>query len=431
MANVFQKAIDNFRDRLRIGANNDDMNIATDLEQQMVIRNQQEERALNDALEELSTGDTLEYDDYIGVSPEQKESLKKLNAIVRQYQSAYFVGSFNELNPVANVAFKREDVYANEHFKAELQELDQALSQSLKQDLTKKQTEKLHKNVQAMVDKVSKGEDLHAQIVNQPYGEIDDLLDQRERLQEEAQKEAHLLGVYMVDEFDVFKDSKPEAVVYSVDEVLDINHPMIHQENQLLKEAHQTFLQESPYYEAQQVQAMSAQEINEHFNRAAENVVESTARTAILVSKDLESDKEDVLLMQDMQESMDTRRHALRDTYLISRTLVSPKQAESVVRLLDEKTETEAFDVLAEAIRAGADMTSVAVPGMLTVAQVLEPVYDAMSQKDANVKRMDAMIAMNRAVQSRKIEGVYETEEERLLRQEQLEEDSPLKMPKL
>ena len=96
MANPIKKVVNNFRDRLRIGANQQEMNIANDLEQQMVIRQQVEERSLEDALHELSMGDTLEYDDYIGVSPKQRDSLKKLNEMVKLYQSAYFVGSFNE-----------------------------------------------------------------------------------------------------------------------------------------------------------------------------------------------------------------------------------------------------------------------------------------------------------------------------------------------
>lgn len=433
MANIFKKAVDNFRDRLRIGANNEDMNIATDLDQQMVIRERLEEQAMEDALKELSEGDTLETDDYIGISPAQKESLKKLNDMLKHYQSAYFVGSFNESNPVASIGFNRKDVYKNEHFKAELKDIDKSLEASLNQKIKEDSLNQLHRKVQAMVNHVSWSEELYDQAVNKSYGEVDDLLDKREKLQKQVQKEALELGEFATKEFDQLKNLNAKSIVYSMDQVLDIENPTFKIQNEHIKETHKEFLQQSPYYDEEAVKKMSFEDKNEKLNVSAENAVASTIKTAKLMSKDLTSEKEDPLVMQEMHDEFENRRNALRDTYLISRTIVSPMQAESVVRMLDEQSEVQVFDVVAEAVRTGADIGVMAVPGMATLAQALDPVYDEMDKNhpEKGAKRTDFIGAAKSAIQVQKMNQVTETEEERLLRQEQLEADSPLKMPKL
>ena len=190
MANPIKKVVNNFRDRLRIGANQQEMNIANDLEQQMVIRQQVEERSLEDALHELSMGDTLEYDDYIGVSPKQRDSLKKLNEMVKLYQSAYFVGSFNESNPVASVGFKREDVYQNPHFQSELKRIESELETKLEESLTQQQKEQIEEKTKTMVQHISESEMYFEKAANQPYGDIDSLLDKREVLQKQGHNDA-------------------------------------------------------------------------------------------------------------------------------------------------------------------------------------------------------------------------------------------------
>lgn len=433
MANPIRKAVDNFRNHLRIGANQQEMNIANDLEQQMVIRQQVEEQALEDALHELSTGDTLEYDDYIGVSPKQRDSLKKLNEMVKLYQSAYFVGSFNESNPVASVGFKREDVYQNPHFQSELKRIESELETKLEESLTQQQKEVIESKVQDMVNHVSESEMYFEKAANQPYGEIDSLLDKRESLRNQAHEDAMVLSGYMTQEFKQMHQLKEEAVLYSLDEVVDVQQPAFQHEHAQIKEAHQTFMKASPYYEKENVQNLNFEEMNQKMNQSAENVVRSTVQMAKLSQKQLENEKVNPVVLEESHEAYDNRRDSLRDTYLLSRTIVSPKQAETVVRMLDEQSENQVFDVVSEAVRTGVDISAMAMPGMISLANILEPVYREFEDKHSgkSAERTDFIGVVKDAAKPQNMNYVFEDEEVKRQMQEQLEEDSPLKMPEL
>lgn len=433
MANPIKKVVNNFRDRLRIGANQQEMNIANDLEQQMVIRQQVEERSLEDALHELSMGDTLEYDDYIGVSPKQRDSLKKLNEMVKLYQSAYFVGSFNESNPVASVGFKREDVYQNPHFQSELKRIESELETKLEESLTQQQKEQIEEKTKTMVQHISESEMYFEKAANQPYGDIDSLLDKREVLQKQGHNDAVDLSKYTIQEFKQMKNLKEEALLYSLDEALDVYHPTIQQENTQMKEAHQAFMQASPYYQKEKVQQLNFEEMNQKMNHSAENVVRSTVKVAKLAQKQLEDEKVDPVVLEETHEAYESRRDSLRDTYLLSRTIVSPKQAETVVRLLDEQSENQVFDIVSEAVRTGVDIGAMAMPGMISLANVLEPVYREFEGKHLgkSAERTDFIGVVKDAAKPQNMNYVFDDEEVKRQMQEQLEADSPLKMPKL
>lgn len=433
MANPIKKVVNNFRDRLRIGANQQEMNIANDLEQQMVIRQQVEERSLEDALHELSMGDTLEYDDYIGVSPKQRNSLKKLNEMVKLYQSAYFVGSFNESNPVASVGFKREDVYQNPHFQSELKRIESELETKLEESLTQQQKEQIEEKTKTMVQHISESEMYFEKAANQPYGDIDSLLDKREVLQKQGYNNAVDLSKYTIQEFKQMKNLKEEALLYSLDEALDVYHPTIQQENTQMKEAHQAFMQASPYYQKEKVQQLNFEEMNQKMNHSAENVVRSTVKVAKLAQKQLEDEKVDPVVLEETHEAYESRRDSLRDTYLLSRTIVSPKQAETVVRLLDEQSENQVFDIVSEAVRTGVDIGAMAMPGMISLANVLEPVYREFEGKHPgkSAERTDFIGVVKDAAKPQNMNYVFDDEEVKRQMQEQLEADSPLKMPKL
>lgn len=433
MANPIRKAVDNFRNRLRIGANQQEMNIANDLEQQMVIRQQVEERSLEDALHELSMGDTLEYDDYIGVSPKQRDSLKKLNEMVKLYQSAYFVGSFNESNPVASVGFKREDVYQNPHFQSELKRIESELETKLEESLTQQQKEQIEEKTKTMVQHISESEMYFEKAANQPYGDIDSLLDKREVLQKQGYNDAVDLSKYTIQEFKQMKNLKEEALLYSLDEVLDVYHPTIQQENTQMKEAHQAFMQASPYYQKEKVQQLNFEEMNQKMNHSAENVVRSTVKVAKLAQKQLEDEKVDPVVLEETHEAYESRRDSLRDTYLLSRTIVSPKQAETVVRLLDEQSENQVFDIVSEAVRTGVDIGAMAMPGMISLANILEPVYRELEGKHPgkSAERTDFIGVVKDAAKPQNMNYVFDDEEVKRQMQEQLEADSPLKMPNL
>lgn len=433
MANPIKKVVNNFRDRLRIGANQQEMNIANDLEQQMVIRQQVEERSLEDALHELSMGDTLEYDDYIGVSPKQRDSLKKLNEMVKLYQSAYFVGSFNESNPVASVGFKREDVYQNPHFQSELKRIESELETKLEESLTQQQKEQIEEKTKTMVQHISESEMYFEKAANQPYGDIDSLLDKREVLQKQGHNDAVDLSKYTIQEFKQMKNLKEEALLYSLDEALDVYHPTIQQENTQMKEAHQAFMQASPYYQKEKVQQLNFEEMNQKMNYSAENVVRSTVKVAKLAQKQLEDEKVDPVVLEETHEAYESRRDSLRDTYLLSRTIVSPKQAETVVRLLDEQSENQVFDIVSEAVRTGVDIGAMAMPGMISLANVLEPVYREFEGKHPgkSAERTDFIGVVKDAAKPQNMNYVFDDEEVKRQMQEQLEADSPLKMPKL
>lgn len=433
MANPIKKVVNNFRDRLRIGANQQEMNIANDLEQQMVIRQQVEERSLEDALHELSMGDTLEYDDYIGVSPKQRDSLKKLNEMVKLYQSAYFVGSFNESNPVASVGFKREDVYQNPHFQSELKRIESELETKLEESLTQQQKEQIEEKTKTMVQHISESEMYFEKAANQPYGDIDSLLDKREVLQKQGYNDAVDLSKYTIQEFKQMKNLKEEALLYSLDEALDVYHPTIQQENTQMKEAHQAFMQASPYYQKEKVQQLNFEEMNQKMNHSAENVVRSTVKVAKLAQKQLEDEKVDPVVLEETHEAYESRRDSLRDTYLLSRTIVSPKQAETVVRLLDEQSENQVFDIVSEAVRTGVDIGAMAMPGMISLANVLEPVYREFEGKHPgkSAERTDFIGVVKDAAKPQNMNYVFDDEEVKRQMQEQLEADSPLKMPKL
>lgn len=433
MANPIKKVVNNFRDRLRIGANQQEMNIANDLEQQMVIRQQVEERSLEDALHELSMGDTLEYDDYIGVSPKQRDSLKKLNEMVKLYQSAYFVGSFNESNPVASVGFKREDVYQNPHFQSELKRIESELETKLEESLTQQQKEQIEEKTKTMVQHISESEMYFEKAANQPYGDIDSLLDKREALQKQGYNDAVDFSKYTIQEFKQMKNLKEEALLYSLDEALDVYHPTIQQENTQMKEAHQAFMQASPYYQKEKVQQLNFEEMNQKMNHSAENVVRSTVKVAKLAQKQLEDEKVDPVVLEETHEAYESRRDSLRDTYLLSRTIVSPKQAETVVRLLDEQSENQVFDIVSEAVRTGVDIGAMAMPGMISLANVLEPVYREFEGKypGKSAERTDFIGVVKDAAKPQNMNYVFDDEEVKRQMQEQLEADSPLKMPKL
>lgn len=433
MANPIKKVVNNFRDRLRMGANQQEMNIANDLEQQMVIRQQVEERSLEDALHELSMGDTLEYDDYIGVSPKQRDSLKKLNEMVKLYQSAYFVGSFNESNPVASVGFKREDVYQNPHFQSELKRIESELETKLEESLTQQQKEQIEEKTKTMVQHISESEMYFEKAANQPYGDIDSLLDKREVLQKQGHNDAVDLSKYTIQEFKQMKNLKEEALLYSLDEALDVYHPTIQQENTQMKEAHQAFMQASPYYQKEKVQQLNFEEMNQKMNHSAENVVRSTVKVAKLAQKQLEDEKVDPVVLEETHEAYESRRDSLRDTYLLSRTIVSPKQAETVVRLLDEQSENQVFDIVSEAVRTGVDIGAMAMPGMISLANVLEPVYREFEGKHLgkSAERTDFIGVVKDAAKPQNMNYVFDDEEVKRQMQEQLEADSPLKMPKL
>lgn len=433
MANPIKKVVNNFRDRLRIGANQQEMNIANDLEQQMVIRQQVEERSLEDALHELSMGDTLEYDDYIGVSPKQRDSLKKLNEMVKLYQSAYFVGSFNESNPVASVGFKREDVYQNPHFQSELKRIESELETKLEESLTQQQKEQIEEKTKTMVQHISESEMYFEKAANQPYGDIDSLLDKREVLQKQGYNDAVDLSKYTIQEFKQMKNLKEEALLYSLDEALDVYHSTIQQENTQMKEAHQAFMQASPYYQKEKVQQLNFEEMNQKMNHSAENVVRSTVKVAKLAQKQLEDEKVDPVVLEETHEAYESRRDSLRDTYLLSRTIVSPKQAETVVRLLDEQSENQVFDIVSEAVRTGVDIGAMAMPGMISLANVLEPVYREFEGKHPgkSAERTDFIGVVKDAAKPQNMNYVFDDEEVKRQMQEQLEADSPLKMPKL
>lgn len=433
MANPIKKVVNNFRDRLRIGANQQEMNIANDLEQQMVIRQQVEERSLEDALHELSMGDTLEYDDYIGVSPKQRDSLKKLNEMVKLYQSAYFVGSFNESNPVASVGFKREDVYQNPHFQSELKRIESELETKLEESLTQQQKEQIEEKTKTMVQHISESEMYFEKAANQPYGDIDSLLDKREVLQKQGYNDAVDLSKYTIQEFKQMKNLKEEALLYSLDEALDVYHSTIQQENTQMKEAHQAFMQASPYYQKEKVQQLNFEEMNQKMNHSAENVVRSTVKVAKLAQKQLEDEKVDPVVLEETHEAYESRRDSLRDTYLLSRTIVSPKQAETVVRLLDEQSENQVFDIVSEAVRTGVDIGAMAMPGMISLANVLEPVYREFEGKHLgkSAERTDFIGVVKDAAKPQNMNYVFDDEEVKRQMQEQLEADSPLKMPKL
>lgn len=433
MVNPIKKVVNNFRDRLRIGANQQEMNIANDLEQQMVIRQQVEERSLEDALHELSMGDTLEYDDYIGVSPKQRDSLKKLNEMVKLYQSAYFVGSFNESNPVASVGFKREDVYQNPHFQSELKRIESELETKLEESLTQQQKEQIEEKTKTMVQHISESEMYFEKAANQSYGDIDLLLDKREVLQKQGYNDAVDLSKYTIQEFKRMKNLKEEALLYSLDEALDVYHPTIQQENTQMKEAHQAFMQASPYYQKEKVQQLNFEEMNQKMNHSAENVVRSTVKVAKLAQKQLEDEKVDPVVLEETHEAYESRRDSLRDTYLLSRTIVSPKQAETVVRLLDEQSENQVFDIVSEAVRTGVDIGAMAMPGMISLANVLEPVYRELEGKHPgkSAERTDFIGVVKDSAKLKNMNYVFEDEETKRQLQEQLEEDSPLKMPEL
>lgn len=433
MANPIKKVVNNFRDRLRMGANQQEMNIANDLEQQMVIRQQVEERSLEDALHELSMSDTLEYDDYIGVSPKQRDSLKKLNEMVKLYQSAYFVGSFNESNPVASVGFKREDVYQNPHFQSELKRIESELETKLEESLTQQQKEQIEEKTKTMVQHISESEMYFEKAANQPYGDIDSLLDKREVLQKQGHNDAVDLSKYTIQEFKQMKNLKEEALLYSLDEALDVYHPTIQQENTQMKEAHQAFMQASPYYQKEKVQQLNFEEMNQKMNHSAENVVRSTVKVAKLAQKQLEDEKVDPVVLEETHEAYESRRDSLRDTYLLSRTIVSPKQAETVVRLLDEQSENQVFDIVSEAVRTGVDIGAMAMPGMISLANVLEPVYREFEGKHLgkSAERTDFIGVVKDAAKPQNMNYVFDDEEVKRQMQEQLEADSPLKMPKL
>lgn len=433
MANPIKKVVNNFRDRLRIGANQQEMNIANDLEQQMVIRQQVEERSLEDALHELSMGDTLEYDDYIGVSPKQRDSLKKLNEMVKLYQSAYFVGSFNESNPVASVGFKREDVYQNPHFQSELKRIESELETKLEESLTQQEKEQIEEKTKTMVQHISESEMYFEKAANQPYGDIDSLLDKREVLQKQGYNDAVDLSKYTIQEFKQMKNLKEEALLYSLDEALDVYHPTIQQENTQMKEAHQAFMQASPYYQKEKVQQLNFEEMNQKMNHSAENVVRSTVKVAKLAQKQLEDEKVDPVVLEETHEAYESRRDSLRDTYLLSRTIVSPKQAETVVRLLDEQSENQVFDIVSEAVRTGVDIGAMAMPGMISLANVLEPVYREFEGKHPgkSAERTDFIGVVKDTAKPQNMNYVFDDEEVKRQMQEQLEADSPLKMPKL
>lgn len=433
MANPIRKAVDNFRNRLRIGVNQQEMNIANDLEQQMVIRQQVEEQSLEDALHELSMGDTLEYDDYIGVSPKQRDSLKKLNEMVKLYQSAYFVGSFNESNPVASVGFKREDVYRNPHFQSELKRIESDLETKLEESLTQQQKEQIEEKTKTMVQHISESEMYFEKAANQSYGDIDSLLDKREALQKQAHEDAVDLSKYTTQEFKQMKNLKEEAVLYSLDEAIDVYHPTLQQENTQMKEAHQAFMQASPYYQKEKVQQLNFEEMNQKMNHSAENVVRSTVKVAKLAQKQLEDEKVDPVVLEETHEAYESRRDSLRDTYLLSRTIVSPKQAETVVRLLDEQSENQVFDIVSEAVRTGVDIGAMAMPGMISLANILEPVYRELEGKHPgkSAERTDFIGVVKDAAKPQNMNYVFDDEEVKRQMQEQLEADSPLKMPQL
>ena len=117
----------------------------------------------------------------------------------------------------------------------------------------------------------------------------------------------------------------------------------------------------------------------------------------------------------------------------MSRTIVSPKQAETVVRLLDEQSENQVFDIVSEAVRTGVNIGAMAMPGMISLANVLEPVYREFEGKHPgkSAERTDFIGVVKDAAKSQNINYVFDDEEVKRQMQEQLEADSPLKMPQL